>query len=168
MEEVTTLVLVPQTVDAVKIPVIAGGGFGDARGFVAALALVAEVVLMGTRFIATQECIAHPNFKEAVVNAAETDTMIIQKSIGDPMRALKNEIALKVQEMESKGATLEELMPFISGLRGRRAWVEGDIQDGVVTFGQVAGPIHDVPTVKEVIDNIINGAKAIVGGLAAA
>lgn len=165
MEEVTTLVLLPQTVDAVKIPVVGGGGFGNARGFIACLALGAEGVLMGTRFMVTKECLIHDNFKETFVNAMETATVIVQKSIGDPLRVIRNETAEKVLEMEQRGTTLEELIPLIAGERGREAMAKGDIQGGITSCGQVVGLLHDVPTVKEVVDGIINGAKEIIDRL---
>ena len=165
MEEITTLILLPQTVDAVQIPVVGGGGFGDARGFISCLALGAEGVLMGTRFMVTKECLIHDNFKEAFVNATETATVIVQKSIGDPLRVIRNETAEKILEMEQTGTTLEELIPLIAGERGREAMAKGDIQGGITSCGQVVGLIHDVPTVKEVVDDIINGAKEIIDRL---
>ena len=165
MEEITTLILLPQTVDAVQIPVVGGGGFGDARGFISCLALGAEGVLMGTRFMVTKECLIHDNFKEAFVTATETATMIVQKSIGDPLRVIRNETAEKILEMEQTGTTLEELIPLIAGERGREAMAKGDIQGGITSCGQVVGLIHDVPTVKEVVDDIINGAKEIIDRL---
>ena len=161
-EEVTTLILLPQTVDAVNIPVIGGGGFGDARGFIACLALGAEGVLMGTRFLVTKECMIHDNFKKAFVEAAETATMVVTKSIGDPARVLRNETAEKVLEMEQQGATLQDLIPLIAGATARDAWAKGDVQHGITSCGQVVGLIHDIPTVKEAVDNIINGAIAIL------
>lgn len=164
-EEVTTLVLLPQVVDAVKIPVVGGGGFGDARGFLACLALGAEGVLMGTRFMVTKECPIHDNFKQAFVEAEETATTMAQKSIGDPIRVLRNEAAEKVLEMEQKGATLQDLIPLIAGAEARDAWDKGDVQRGMMSCGQVVGLIHEVPTVKEVVDSIISGAKEILDRL---
>ena len=162
LDELPTMVLVPQVVDAVKIPVVAGGGFVDAQGLVAALALGAEGILMGTRFIATKECPAHPKFKEWLLSARETDTIITQRSIRSPARNLKNELVLKVLEMESHGATLEELLPITSGENTRRVYLEGDLSGGLADCGQVVGLIHDIPTVKEVIDGIIRGAEEII------
>ena len=161
MEEVTTLVLLPQTIDSVKIPVIGGGGFSDARGFVAALALGAEGVMMGTRFMLTRECKIHDNVRKTFVDAKETDTILIQRSINNPVRAIKNNASLKVQEMEQRGTTLEELLPIIDGARGRNAMATGDIDEGIISCGQVVGLLHDVPSVQEVVDSIINGAMAI-------
>jgi len=161
MDDVTSLILVPLTVDTVKIPVVAGGGFCDARSFVAALALGADGVVMGTRFVATHECIAHPKIKEWLVKAKETDTTLIDRSIGLPMRVIKNEPAEKALEMDKRGASLEELLTVISGALGRKAWLEGDIDAGVVSLGMVVGRIHEILSVKEVIDGIIEEAKDI-------
>jgi len=161
MDNVTSLVLIPIAVDAVKIPVIAGGGIGDARGFVAALALGAEGVLMGTRFMASRECPMHPKIVQWLLQAAETDTLIIERSIKNAARVAKTDFAQKVLEVEEKGTTLEELLPLVSGLRGREALEEGDINAGVIACGQVVGLIHDQPAVKELIDVIINKARLI-------
>jgi NAD(P)H-dependent flavin oxidoreductase YrpB (nitropropane dioxygenase family) len=161
-DDTGSLVLVRATVEAVKIPVVAGGGFADAQGFVAALALGADGILMGTRFMATKECPAHPNFKEWLVRAKETDTFITQRSIRAPARNLRNEPALKVLEMENKGATLEELLTVTSGQNAQRLYFEGDLEAGMAECGQVVGLINDIPTVKEVIDGIIEGAEDII------
>jgi len=161
MDDVTSLILIPLTVDALKIPVAAGGGFCDARSFVAALALGADGVVMGTRFVATHECIAHPKIKEWMLKAKETDTTLIDRSIGLPMRVIKNKPAEKALEMDKRGASLEELLTVISGALGRKAWLEGDIDAGVVSLGMVVGRIHEIVSVKEAIDGIIEEAKAI-------
>lgn len=161
MDEVTSLVLIPLTVDAVKIPVIAGGGFGDARGFVAALALGAEGVLMGTRFMASKECPLHPKIGQWLLNARETDTLIIERSIQNAARVMKTELSQRVLEMEEKGATLEELLPLISGDRSKRSYVSGDVNDAAIACGQVVGLVHELPSVKEIIDGIINEARLI-------
>jgi len=161
MDDVTSLVLVPLTVDALKIPVVAGGGFCDARSFVAALALGADGVVMGTRFVATHECLAHPKIKEWLIKAKETDTTLIDRSIGFPMRVIKNKPAEKALEMDKRGASLEELLTVISGALGKKAWIEGDLDAGVVSLGMAVGRIHEIVSVKEVIDGIIEEAKAI-------
>jgi NAD(P)H-dependent flavin oxidoreductase YrpB (nitropropane dioxygenase family) len=161
MDEVASLVLVPITVDAVKIPVIAGGGIGDGRGFVAALALGAEGVLMGTRFMASKECPLHPKIAQWMVNARETDTLMIERSIKNTARVMKTEFSQRVLELEEKGATLEELLPFISGDRSRESYISGDVNDSVIACGQVVGLIHELPSVKEIIDGIINEAAPI-------
>jgi len=162
MEEVTTLVLLPQAVDAVDIPVIGGGGFGDARGFIACLALGAEGVLMGTRFLATKECPLHENFKRTFIEAAETATVIAQRSIGEPIRVLRNETAEEVLEKEKQGATLEDLIPLIAGATAREAWAKGDVAHGLLACGQVVGLVHEIPTIKEVVESIISGAQQIL------
>jgi NAD(P)H-dependent flavin oxidoreductase YrpB (nitropropane dioxygenase family) len=161
-DDTGSLVLVRATVEAVKIPVLAGGGFADAAGFVAALALGADGVLMGTRFMATKECPAHPKFKEWLVRARETDNVVTQRSIRAPARSLKNTPALKVLEMEQRGASLEELLTVTSGQNASRLYSEGDLEAGMADCGQVIGIIHDIPTVKEVIDGIIAGAQEII------
>jgi NAD(P)H-dependent flavin oxidoreductase YrpB (nitropropane dioxygenase family) len=158
MDEVTTLVLVPSAVDAVNIPVIAGGGIGDARGFVAALALGAEGVLMGTRFMVSKECPLHPKIRQWILDAGETDTLIIERSIRNAARVMKTDFSQRVLEMEEKGATLEELLPMISGDRSKRSYTSGDVNDATIACGQVVGLIHSLPTVKEIIDGIINEA----------
>ena len=160
MDDVTSLILVPLTADAVKIPVVAGGGFCDARSFVAALALGADGVMMGTRFVATHECIVHPKIKEWLVKARETDTTLIDRSLGLPMRVVKNKPAEKALEMDKRGASLEELLTVISGELGRKAWMEGDIDAGVVSLGMAVGRIHEIVSVKKAIDDIIEEAQA--------
>jgi NAD(P)H-dependent flavin oxidoreductase YrpB (nitropropane dioxygenase family) len=161
MDDVTSLILVPLTADALKIPVVAGGGFCDARSFVAALALGADGVMMGTRFVATHECIVHPKIKEWLVKAKETDTTLIDRSLGLPMRVIKNKPAEKALEMDKRGASLEELLTVISGELGRKAWIEGDIEAGVVSLGMAVGRIHEIVSVKKAIDDIIEEAQTI-------
>ena len=161
-DDVAGSILIPACVDAVKIPVIAAGGIADARGFVSALALGAEGVLMGTRFFASKECPAHPKIKERLLELGETDTMIINRSINNMQRVIKTDLARKVLELEEKGATLEEILPLIRGEKSRNASEKGDVNNAVITAGQVAGLIHNIPSVKEIIESIINEAKVIV------
>ncbi len=160
-EDITSLILIPLTVDAVTIPVIASGGFGDARGFVAALALGAEGVNMGTRFMATQEAPLHLKVKERLIQASERETMLVMRSLRNTERVLRNPLAEKVVEMEKGGATLEELAPILTGTRGKALLETGELDEGLLACGQAVGLIQDVPTVKEVIDSIITEAKAI-------
>lgn len=162
MEDVTSLVRIPVAADAVKVPVIAAGGIADARGFVAALALGAEGVLMGTRFMLSQECNIHPKIKEWLLQLGEADTILIQRSIRNVSRVVRTEHTEKILEMEEKGATLEELLPLISGQRGRNAYVTGDFSDATMSAGQAVGLINDIPSVKEIIEGIVNEAKLIV------
>lgn len=164
-DDLGTMVLVPRVVDAVSIPVVAAGGIGDARGLAAALALGAAGVEMGTRFVATAECRAHPGYKAALVRAAETDTVVIERSIGRPGRALRTSHAERILAAEAGGATFEELFPLIRGEANKRAALDGDLDNGFVWAGQVAGLIGDVPAVAELIERMASGAAEILGRL---
>jgi NAD(P)H-dependent flavin oxidoreductase YrpB (nitropropane dioxygenase family) len=161
-EDITSLVLIPVTVDAVSIPVIASGGFADARGLVAALALGADAMNMGTRFVATQEAPAHENVKHWLVDAAETDTMYVMRSLRNTERVLRNRVAEKVVEMEGQGAGIAELAPLVTGKNGLRVLKDGEVDVGLMAAGQSVGLIHDLPTVKELIDVIMGEAQEIV------
>jgi NAD(P)H-dependent flavin oxidoreductase YrpB (nitropropane dioxygenase family) len=162
-EEVGTMVRIPIACDAVKIPVVAGGGIADARGFVAALAMGADGVLMGTRFMASKECIIHNNVKDWLLTLGEMDTILIQKSIKNASRVVRTEHSEKILEMENRGASLEELMPLISGRRGQNVYATGDIGSGAaISVGQVIGLIHSIPSVKEIIDGIVAESKNIM------
>ncbi|PFA67439.1 nitronate monooxygenase [Bacillus sp. AFS015802] len=159
MEDVGNIVLVPQTVEAVSIPVLAGGGIADGRGLAAMLALGAEGIVMGTRFLASQEAMIHDNVKRWMLQASEVDTALIQKTIGSTSRVAKNATALKVLEAESGGATLEELLPFISGQRSAKVFNEGDLDAGVFSCGQSVARIREIQTVKEIISGVVEEAK---------
>jgi len=159
MDEVTTLVMVPAAADAVKLPLVAGGGFADGRGLVAALALGADAILMGTRFMATKECRGLDAFKDWMVHAAETETVYCMKSIMNPSRLVKNSVVEKVVELEKKGATLEEMLPLIAR-QGPAVVDTGNMEDGLVSMGQCVGLVHDVPTCKELIDRMVEEALA--------
>jgi NAD(P)H-dependent flavin oxidoreductase YrpB (nitropropane dioxygenase family) len=161
MDDVTTFVLVQKAARVLNIPVIAGGGICDAKGFVAALALGAEGVLMGTRFMLTLECWAHQKIKEQLLQATELDTMIIERSIQNAARCIKNQAAMRALEMEQDGATLEELLTVVSGQVGLKALQEGDTDAGVVACGQVVGLIDQLKSVKEVIDEVVKGSYDI-------
>ena len=161
-EDVTSLILIPRTVDSVDIPVIASGGFGDGRGLVAALALGASGVNMGTRFVATQEATVHPQIKEWLVRSSERDTMLILRSLRNTERVLRNAVSEKVFEMEKQGATLEELAPLISGQQGLEVLKTGELDQGIVSAGQVVGLIQNIPTVKQLIEDIVQEAEEIM------
>lgn len=157
-----TFVLVPQVVDAVSIPVVAAGGIGDGKGLMAALALGAEGVEMGTRFIATQECVhAHEAYKRRIIEATETDTVVIKRSIGAPARALKSEMTEKILEIESKNPTYEALKEYISGEANKKYIYEGNEKEGFGWAGQVVGRIHDIPTVQQLFDRMFHEAGEI-------
>jgi len=162
MGDVASSVLIPRVVDSLNIPVIAGGGFADGRGLVAALSLGAEGVVMGTRFMASQECPLHPKIKKLLQKTSETDTIMIERSINNAARVIKTDFALKVREMEEKGATLEELFPMLDGNRARRSYTSGDINDAILYCGQSVGLIDNIPSVKEIIDGIISEARLVV------
>ena len=162
MDDVTSLVLIPKAAESVRIPIIAGGGIADGRGFLAALALGAEGVVMGTRFVATQECPVHPRIKEWFVKARETDTTIIYRSIKNAARVLKNRAAEETLSLEQKGATLAELMAFMSGRTSRETYQEGDVDGAIIGCGQCVGLIHEIKSVKEVIEDIIQDAQSIL------
>ena len=161
MEYVTSLVLVPQAVDAVDIPLIAGGGFSDGRSLMAALSLGADGVLMGTRFMGTKEAPIHDAFKQKMVESPETSTMIVMESIRNASRVIRNPWAEKILGMEKEGASLEDLMPYISGQISRKGWQEGNLDEGLYSMGQVVGRIRDIPTVAELVQRIVEEAKSV-------
>jgi enoyl-[acyl-carrier protein] reductase II len=164
VDEITTMALIPQVVDAVDIPVVAAGGIADARGMVAAFALGAEAVQLGTRFIATRECIAHARVKEAILSAGDVSTVITGRGHA-PVRMLKNKLAEKILEREHSGASHEELLEFIGSGRTRAALIEGDLEEGSLMAGQIAGMIKDVKSVQEVIDEMIQGASGVLSSI---
>lgn len=164
VDEITTMALIPQVVDAVNIPVVAAGGIADARGMIAAFALGAEGVQLGTRFIATKECIAHPKAKEAILNAPDNSTVITGRSHA-PVRMIKNKLSELILQKEQTGASHEELLEFIGSGRTRAALIEGDVEDGSLMAGQIAGMIRDIKSVKEVIDDLVNGAGGVMLGI---
>ncbi len=166
-EDVTSLVLIPLAVDAVEIPVIASGGFGDGRGLVAALALGAEAVNMGTRFMATKEAPGHAKVKEWLVQASERDTMLILRSLRNTMRALRNPTSEKVLELEKQGADIHQLESQVSGKAGLNLLETGDVENGLLSAGEVVGLIHDIPSVKELVDRIIREAEEVASNITA-
>jgi len=158
MDDISSLILIQDVLDKVNIPVIAAGGFGDGKGLVAALAMGAEGVLMGTRFLVTKECPVHPNVKDWCLNAEVTDTILGLQSLRDPVRYMKTETAERVLEMEARGADLNELMPIISGFKNKEVIETGDLNAGIFSCGQYVGLVHDIPSVKELIDRIVTEA----------
>jgi nitronate monooxygenase len=158
MEEISTLVLIPAAIDQISKPLIAGGGFCDGRGLVAALALGATGINMGTRFMATKECPIPESVKQRLIEAAETETLLVMKSLMNPSRVLRTSTSEKILELEAKGTALEELAPYISGRTSEAGWMAGDIEKGMMACGQVVGRIHDIPTVKELMERIMADA----------
>jgi enoyl-[acyl-carrier protein] reductase II len=156
-DEISTLVLIPQVVDAIRIPVVAAGGIGDGRGIAAAFALGAEGVQMGTRFLATQESPVPPVYKQAILAARDDGTMIAARK-GYPIRVLKNQAALAVREMDEKGATQTEINAFVDSLADKG---KGGEVEGLMSAGQVAGLIGEIKTVEEVIRGMVAEAKSV-------
>lgn len=161
-DDIGTMVLVPKVVDVVTIPVIASGGIGDGRGLMAALALGAEGIEMGTRFIATKECVhASDIYKQALIKSTETDTTVIKRSIGAPARALINPWTERILEVEAETPTYEALKSFISGAANKQYIYEGQNDRGFGWAGQVTGLIEDVPSVEELFSRMISQAQSI-------
>jgi len=158
MEKVTTMILIPKAVDQVTIPLIAGGGICDGRSLVAALALGADGVNIGTRFLASQECPAHQAFKDKIVQANEADTLLAMESLMNPMRVLRTPWTEKILEMERRGASLEELTPMISGQVTCNGWTAGTLNEGMYPMGQAIGRISDIPKVADLVKRIAEEA----------
>jgi NAD(P)H-dependent flavin oxidoreductase YrpB (nitropropane dioxygenase family) len=162
-DDVTSLILVPLTRDALRIPIIASGGFGDGRGLAAALALGADAMNMGTRFVATREAPLHRNVKEALVRAGERDTSLLMRTLRNTERVLTNSVAKKVLEIEARGnAKIEDIASHVAGGQGRRMLEEGDMEAGILAAGQIVGLIRDIPSVQELMDRIIREAVETV------
>jgi len=160
MEDVSTMVLIPEVTGSISIPLIAGGGFCDGKGLVAALSLGADAVIMGSRFVNTTECKINETIKQKMIDAGLTDTMVIQKSINSPVRVLVNDWAMEIAEMENNGATLEELLPKLSGQLSGDAWRTGGA-DAVFPCGQVIGRTKETISIKELVDQIISEANSV-------
>jgi nitronate monooxygenase len=162
-DDVTSLVLIPLTRDAISLPIIASGGFADGRGLVGALGLGADGMNMGTRFVATKEAPVHDNVKQALVDHGERDTRLIMRTLRNTERVLHNKTVDKVLEIESKGDTkIEDIVPFVSGLVGKEMLEDGDMEKGVLSAGQCMGFIRDIPTCRELLDRIMAEAEEII------
>lgn len=160
--EATTMTLVPQVVDAVSIPVIAAGGIGDGRGIAAAFMLGAEAVQMGTRFLVAKECIVHQNYKDRVLKAKDIDSTVTGRSHGHPVRCLRNQMTREYVKLENEGKSFEELEYLTLGTL-RKAVQEGDVANGTVMAGQIAGMVSKEQTCKEMIDEMMAQAEALLG-----
>ena len=159
--EATTMALVPQVVDAVKIPVIAAGGICDGRGFTAARMLGAEGVQMGTRFLVSEECVIHPDYKEKVLKAKDIDSVVTGRSTGHPVRSLRNQMTREYLKLEKEGGSFEQLEMMTLGSL-RRAVQEGDTKMGTMMAGQCAGLVSKKQTCREMITEIITEAEALL------
>ncbi|WP_342249941.1 NAD(P)H-dependent flavin oxidoreductase [Sphingomonas sp. OTU376] len=161
-DDIPGLILIPAAADRVKVPILASGGFGDGRGLAAALALGADGINMGTRFCATREAPIHDNFKAAMVANDERATELIFRSYRNSARVARNRIAEQVVAIEREGRPFEDVAALVKGARGREGLVSGDIDHGIWTAGMVQGLIHDVPTVRELVERIVEEAEAII------
>jgi nitronate monooxygenase len=163
-DDVPGLILIPAAADKIKIPMIASGGFGDARGLVAALALGADGINMGTRFMATAESPIHENIKRQIVENDERATDLIFRTMRNTSRVAKNDISQQVVALERQGAAFEDVRELVAGTRGKVVYETGDPDHGIWSAGQVQGLIHDVPTCAELIHRIVREAEEIIQG----
>ncbi|GAB3113087.1 nitronate monooxygenase [Aestuariicella hydrocarbonica] len=161
-EDVPGLVLIPAAADQLTIPVVASGGIADGRGLVAAMALGAEGINMGTRFVATQEAPVHENVKQAIVDMKETDTSLIFRSYRNTARVYDNDVAKKVLEVEKAGGEFGEVHEYVSGKNQDKAWTTGDVNAGMVTFGMCGGLVKSIPTCQELVSEIVTDARQII------
>lgn len=172
-DDIATMVLIPRIVESISIPVLASGGIADGRGLVAALALGAEGIEVGTRFVAVRESNAHLRYQQALVEAQETETIVIKRSLGQPARALQGEISRKIFQREEDLAKEQRdpderfqcLLPLIKGSVNKRAALDGVLEEGFLWAGQVTGLIHDIPTTEEWMARTILQAQKIAQGM---
>lgn len=158
-DDIGTMVLIPRILETVAIPVLASGGIGNGRGLAAALAMGAGGVEMGTRFVSTVECVAHAHYKQALVDAQETTTLVAERSLGTPGRMLRGAVSERILSLDDEPEARDELVASIRGEVNKRAAIEGSLDEGWVWSGQVAGLIHDVPTVETLINRMVAEAE---------
>jgi nitronate monooxygenase len=161
-DDVPGLVLIPAAADRLTIPMIASGGFADARGLVAALALGADGINMGTRFMCTVESPIDEKIKQRIVEASELDTRLIFRSLRNTARVADNAVSREVVEILARGGAFSDVAALVAGARGRRVYTEGDPEAGVWSVGMVQGLIHDVPTCAELVGRMVSEAAGIV------
>ena len=164
--DITTMALVPQVVDAVNIPVIAAGGIGDSRGIAAAFALGANGVQMGSRFVVSEEWIAHENYKNLVLKAKDRSTVVTGRSTGHPVRVISNKMTREYAELEANNATVEELEKFGAG-RLNMATHKGDVENGSVMIGQICGMFQEIKPVKTIIEDLVGGLEGSIAAIGA-
>lgn len=160
MLDVSTMAVVPRVVEEIDLPVIGGGGVGDGRGFLAVLALGAEGVIMGTKFLLAEECPLHPRIKEALCSASELDTLPIMRSLRATHRAWKNKAAERVLQLEAENAGLQELFPYIGGETAKKMFKEGDLDLGILCVGQGIGQMREIKPAAELVRDTIAEAVA--------
>ncbi|MBQ8729739.1 MAG: enoyl-[Lachnospiraceae bacterium] len=162
--EITTMALVPQIVDAVNIPVIAAGGIADGRGFAAAFMLGAKAVQIGTAFVATDECIVHKNYKDRILKSKDIDSRVTGRSTGHPVRTIRNNMTKEYTRLENEGASFEELEKLTLGAL-RKAVVDGDVDNGSVMAGQIAGLVKEQLSCKALIEKLMRDMKSTISGV---
>jgi nitronate monooxygenase len=165
LDDLPLSIMIPLAVDSLKIPVVAAGGVGDGRGFVAALALGASGVQIGTRLMASKECPACDKFKDWLVQTEATDTVHVERSMNRAYRVRRNEATQKVLELEKQGCNIFDILPYIGGGALQKVLFEGEVNAGVVACGPVAGLINDVPSVKQIINRMVKQGQEIVKSL---
>ena len=163
-DDIPGLVLIPAAADRIKIPILASGGFADGRGLVAALALGADGVNMGTRFCATREAPIHEGIKQAIVANDERATELLFRSYRNTARVARNSVATEAVRIERKGQPFEAIAHLVKGSRGREGLLNGDPEHGIWTTGMVQGLIHDIPSVRELVDRIVSEAETLISG----
>jgi len=164
-DNVASFILLPKAVAALEIPVIAGGGICNGRGFLGALAMGAEAVLMGTAFMMTQECKVHPNIKERLLETKETDTALLLTTIMNPVRCIKNKLADECLAIEAEGADFEKIINTVAGGKGQVAYDSGDPDGAPIACGQIAGLIDEIKPVGQVIEDILSEADQLLDRL---
>jgi NADH:quinone reductase (non-electrogenic) len=162
-DDIPGLILIPATADKLKIPFVASGGFGDARGLVAALALGADGINMGTRFMATKEAPIHESIKQKLVESDERQTSLLFRTMRNTARVHKNRIAETVIEIERKpGSTFQDVQAYVAGVKGRHVLEAGELEHGIWSAGMIQGLIHDVPSCQELVHRIVREAEALI------
>jgi len=162
MDNVASFILIPMAVSHLDIPVIAGGGVCDGRGFLGAMAMGAEAVLMGTAFFATKECPVHDAIKERLIQTRETETCLLLNSLQNPVRCVRNKLADECLVLEEKNASFEEIINTIAGGKGKLAYDSGDAEISPIACGQIVGAIDKIKSVKGVIDDIVSEAESMM------
>jgi NADH:quinone reductase (non-electrogenic) len=163
-DDIPGLILIPAAADKLTVPILASGGFGDGRGLVAALALGADGINMGTRFCATREAPIHDGIKHAIVANDERATELLFRSYRNTARVAKNSVATEAVEIEQSGEPFESIAHLVKGARGREGLISGDPEHGIWTAGMVQGLIHDIPSVRALIDRIVSDAEELIAG----
>ena len=164
-DDIPGLILIPCAADKLTIPMVASGGFGDGRGLVAALALGADGMNMGTRFMATLEAPVHDNIKQQLIEATERDTALIFRSMRNTARVFKNQVSDEVRALEARDdTTIDDIKHLVAGERGKQALLKGDADAGIWSAGMVAGLIHDIPSCRDLVERIMREAEAIIDG----